>query len=98
MKPYKPYQLHPHPWTIDRGIIRNANGDVIANAAYSLGDETDHSSGRLMAKAPELLDVISLTLCTIGDVLRSEPDMRQSNREVLEEISQELRKAIHERD
>jgi hypothetical protein len=51
-----------------------------------------------MARAPELLDLMSLTLQTIGDVLRSEPDMMQSNREVLEEISQELREAIHERD
>jgi hypothetical protein len=98
MNKYKPYKLHPYPWTIDRGTIRTADGDVIGHSVYSLGDEIDHSSGRLMARAPELLDLMSLTLQTIGDVLRSEPDMRQSNREVLEEISQELREAIHERD
>lgn len=96
MNLHKPYKLQPYPWTIDRGTIRNANGDVIGHTAYSLGDELDHSSGRLMARAPELLDLMSLTLRTIGDVLRSEPDLMTSNREVLQEISQELREAIHE--
>lgn len=97
MNLYKPYKLHPHPWKADQGQIREAHGWSIGSYPYTLGDETDHSSGRLMARAPELLDLMGLTLRTIGDVLRSEPDMRQSNREVLEEISQELREAIHEK-
>ena len=91
-------KIHPYPWTADKGQIKNANGDVIGNYPYTLGDSTDQSSGRLMARAPELIDLISLTLRTIGDVLRSEPDLMESNREVLQEISQELREAIHERD
>lgn len=97
MNLYKPYKLHPYPWTLDRNQLRNANGEAIGSVPYTLGDETDQSSGRLMAKAPELLDLMSLTLLTIGDVLRSEPNMRESNREVLEAISQELREAIHEK-
>jgi len=91
-------KIHPYPWTADKGQIKNANGDVIGNYPYTLGDQLDHDSGDLMAKAPALVDLISLTLRTIGDVLRSEPDLRQSNREVLEDISQELREAIYERD
>lgn len=94
---YKPYQLHPHPWSHDRGTVKSASGDVIGNFVYSLGDETDHSSGRLMTRTPELLEVISLALRTIGDVLRSEPDLRDSNRDVLESISQDLRDALHDR-
>jgi hypothetical protein len=94
----KPYKLHDHPWQADHGQIRDANGWAIGSYPFTLGDQTDHSSGRLMAKAPELLDLMGLTLRTIGDVLRSEPDLMESNREVLNEISQELREAIHERD
>jgi hypothetical protein len=94
---WQAYQLHPYPWTIDRGVIRTADGDVIGHIAYSLGDETDHSCGRLMAKSPELLAIMDLTLRTIGDVLRSEPDMRESNQAVLSEISDMLRDAIQDK-
>jgi hypothetical protein len=94
----KPYKLHPYPWTLDRNHIKNADGDVIASVPYTLGDEIDHSSGRLMARAPELLDLISLTLCTIGDVLRSEPDLMPSNKDVLESISQDLRSALNDQE
>ena len=88
--------IHPHPWKADKGQIKEANGWVIGNYPYTLGDETDHKSGELMAKAPELLNLLSLTLRTIGDILRSEPDLRPSNKDILESISQDIRQAIHE--
>jgi len=94
---WQPYQLHDWPWKIDRGQIKDKHGNVIGNYAYSLGDETDHSCGRLMAKAPELIELMSLTLRTIGDVLRSEPGMHESNQEVLSEISDMLRDAIQDK-
>jgi hypothetical protein len=50
-----------------------------------------------MAKSPELIELMSLTLRTIGDIIRSEPDMRESNREVLDEISDMLREAIQDK-
>jgi hypothetical protein len=94
---WQPYQLHDWPWKIDRGQIKDKHGNVIGNYAFTLGDETDHSCGRLMAKSPELLALLDLTLRTIGDVIRSEPDMRESNREVLDEISDMIREAIQDK-
>jgi hypothetical protein len=94
---WQPYQLHPYPWKADHGHLKDAEGNVIGNYAFSLGDETDHSCGRLMAKSPELLALLDLTLRTIGDVIRSEPDMRESNREVLDEISDMIREAIQDK-
>lgn len=43
-------------WTLDGGQIRNDNGWVVASVPYTLGDETDHANGVLIANAPELLD------------------------------------------
>lgn len=85
------YDLLPYPWEADQGKIRDKHGQVI-------GTYTQDSSGRLMAKGPELIELLSLTLLTIGDVLRSEPDLSNGNREVLEEISNMLRDAIQDKN
>jgi len=34
--------IHPHPWTASEGTIREVNGYVIGNYAYTLGDHLDH--------------------------------------------------------
>jgi len=39
--------IHPHPWTASEGTIREVNGYVIGNYAYTLGDHLDHNSGEL---------------------------------------------------
>ena len=44
-------------WTLERGTIRNEDGDVLASVPYSLGDEADHRRARLIAAAPELLEL-----------------------------------------
>lgn len=42
------------PWNIDRGQIRDRHGWSIASCAYSLGDDQDHATGRLILAAPAL--------------------------------------------
>jgi hypothetical protein len=69
---------------------------VIGNFVYSLGDETDHSSGRLMTRAPEILAAASLALRTINDTLRHE-ELTAGGREALEMAANDLREAIHEK-
>lgn len=44
------------PWHRERGNILTAEGWHIANVAYTLGDETDHNTGDLIAAAPDLLE------------------------------------------
>jgi hypothetical protein len=96
MNLHKRYKLHPYPWTLDRNQIRDANGWAIGSVPFSLGDETDQSSGRLMAKAPELLDAAGLALRTINDTLRHE-NLSAGGYEALEMAANELREAIHEK-
>jgi len=45
-------------WTLERGTIRNEDGDALATVPYSLGDEADHRRARLIAAAPELLAAV----------------------------------------
>jgi len=85
--------IHPHPWTASEGTIREVNGYVIGNYAYTLGDHLDHNSGELMAKAPELREAAALALRTIGDTLRHE-ELKPGNREALQAMEKVLRKAI----
>lgn len=59
----------PGPWHIDRGQIRDKNGDSIGSYPYTLGDDTDHANGRLMAAAPELLEALKRLAGLAGPVL-----------------------------
>ena len=85
--------IHPYPWTVDRNHIKDAEGNVIASVPYTLGDELDHNSGELMAKAPELLQAAGEALQIIGDILRHE-NLKPGSREALEAAEKHLRKAI----
>lgn len=58
--PTKPYIAGP--WYRDRGSIRTPAGWHIANVAYTLGDETDHNTGDLIAAAPDLLEAAIFAL------------------------------------
>jgi len=66
-------QYHPYPWTADKGRILEANSWVIGNYPFTLGDELDHASGELMAKAPELLEAAKLAHATIREILLTQP-------------------------
>ena len=44
----------PSPWRIDRGQIRDRDGNSIASTAYTLGGPEDHVTGRLILAAPAL--------------------------------------------
>jgi len=52
----------PGSWTLDRGQVRNAAGWVVASAPYTTGGHQDRSTGRLIAMAPELLEVLERLL------------------------------------
>ncbi len=94
MNLYKPYKLHPHPWTADKGQIREAHGWAIGSYPYTLGDETDHSSGELMAKAPEMLEAIQAALDVIDPWLQEQHILTAQSREMLETVKGLLSEAI----
>lgn len=70
------------PWTIDRGQIRDADGNSLASVPYALGDDQDRANQRLMCAAPALRDMLSLLVRTCNDSLRHDTP---AQREALEE-------------
>lgn len=58
----------PGPWHVDRGQVQNSDGDLLATYPFTLGDESDHANGLLMAAAPDLLAAAILTLEALGEM------------------------------
>lgn len=58
----------PGPWQLDRGQIRDANGNALASYPYSLGGEADHANAILAAAAPDLLAAALITLETLANI------------------------------
>ena len=55
--------IHPHPWTASEGTIREVNGYVIGNYAYTLGDHLDHNSGELINKLEQVYQLLYDDIC-----------------------------------
>jgi hypothetical protein len=53
--PARPVKHSPGPWSVDRGQLRDAEGNALASVPYNLGDEQDLANGRLLAAAPAML-------------------------------------------
>ena len=79
----KPYNLHPYPWKAEFGKIEDAFGKTIGTYKLHQGNETNKSSGRLMAKAPELLDLINITYQTLGELLKTEEKICEKNKQAM---------------
>ena len=52
--PPAPYT--PGPWRLDRGQLRDRDGNSLASVPYTLGGPEDHGNGRLILAAPDLAD------------------------------------------
>ena len=48
----------PGPWIIDRGQIRDTDGNSLASVPYSLGGTQDCANARLIAAAPDMFDAL----------------------------------------
>ena len=59
-------------WTLDRGQIRDNDGNVLASVPYVLGDVQDAANGQLMATAPDLLNALYVALLHLEDAERAD--------------------------
>jgi len=49
-------------WTVERGQVRNEQGEVLASTPYALGDGADRATANLIAAAPALLGALEALL------------------------------------
>ena len=58
------------PWIIDRGQIRDTDGNSLASVPYSLGGTQDYANARLIAAAPDLLLIAKdyVMFCELHDL------------------------------
>ena len=87
------YPHHPYPWKADNWRILEANGWVIGNYPFTLGDELDHASGELMSKAPELQEAAMGALEAINKVLSIET-LTPGGRKALEVAKRHLLEVV----
>ena len=55
-------QYTPGPWIIDRGQIRDTDGNSLTSVPYSLGGTQDYANAALISAAPDLLEALRFLL------------------------------------
>jgi len=90
---FDPTQTTPAPWHVERNQIKNAKNEALGSYPYNLGGTEDHQNGLLMAKAPELLDAIALTVLLTSDLIEF-GNLKPSTRAALKALNELLEKVI----
>lgn len=52
-------------WTLDRGQIKDENGDVLASFPYAIGGKEDWQNARMVLNAPEMFELLQEAVSVI---------------------------------